>query len=448
MNRPKLTSTTIDVTEACNLACDYCFTWSSHKSRKMTYEMATNIFDWWLPQTDTKRTNQFGFWGGEPLLEWEFIKKVVTYGEQQVKELERKHLEFGGTTNGILYTPDKVEWCLKHNSLFLISLDGIEPVHDAHRCMPNGQGSWKIVDKNTRAALKLAPQQRVRSSLAADTIGHFFETIQYIVEDLGIHHIAFSPVFEGDWNEQALETCEEQFELIVNYMVKRAKEGTPIILKHINDEALKTTKITPQNPCGAGSGYSAFSVDGYMFPCHRFNKHGLSTKERSELTTTIAKPVGDSFEYINQEWRDKFINWKHNVPKQCSGCDIFSTSGCNGGCYALNYDMTGSLYKQPKSECDYNKIQRKAGVLYRKLSDEAGLKVERSGWNQDNVQDEPCTCYNLCYLEGTDEEIIHIDRRNNQTCICYNASYSGLKEPQVRPAAKQLLKDKKDGNSS
>lgn len=458
IRKPRLTSTTIDVTEGCNLACDYCFTWSKHKPKKTTYEMATRVFDWWLPQTTTETNNQFGFWGGEPLLEWELIKRVVAYAEQKCIDIGHKPLQYGGTTNGLLYTPDKVEWGLEHNSLFLISLDGIQPVHDAHRKMPSGKGSWKIVDRNTREALKIAPQQKVRASLAADTIEYFFETIQYFVEDLGIHDIAFSPVFEGDWNEKVLETCAEQFELIIHYVIKKAKEGTPVTLKHLNDEVNMPDKRFPQNPCGAGNGYSSFSIDGFMYPCHRFNKHGMSTKDREKSPLIIARPKGDSFEYVNHEWREKFYNWKHNVPKHCNDCDIFTTSVCNGGCYALNWDLTGSLYKQPKSECDYNHVQHEAGMLYRKLAKEAGVVVEKTNWDYGRTtKDRQCTCYNLCYLEGTDDEIIHIDRHTDQTCICYNASYSGLKEPQCRPvweldkereatqriiqAAKQMLKE-------
>ena len=433
---PKPTATSIDLTEACNLACDYCFTWSKeHKRKTISYDMTTRILDWWVPQTDTSQNNQLSFWGGEPLLEWNLLKKIVHYTNDLCKKLDRKPIdEFGGTTNGLLYTPDKVEWCVENKSLFLVSLDGIQPVHDKHRMLPSGKGSWKIVDKNLREAIKIAPQQKIRSSLLDDTIEYFFENIQYFVEDLGITDLAFSPVFENTWSQKSLDILAEQFELIINYVIKKSKEGTDIILKHLNDEAHQPKEgRTSQNPCGAGSGYTGWSVDGFMFPCHRFNKHGISTKERSKLSTIIARPKGDSFEYCNKEWRNEFINWKNNVPQQCIDCNIFDKSVCNGGCYAVNWDLTGSLYKQPDSVCNYNKVQHEAGVKFGGLAKQEDIVLPKSKWNNNQQKQKNCTCYNLCYNEGTPEEIIHIDRSTDMSCVCYNTSYNGEMKPQCRP---------------
>jgi uncharacterized protein len=430
---PKPVGTTIDLTEACNLACDYCFTWSKkHKRKTISYDMATRIIDWWVPQTALNKNIQLSFWGGEPLLEWELMKKLVYYTNDLCKKINYKPFEFGGTTNGLLYTPDKVEWCVENQSLFMVSLDGIQPVHDKHRKLPSGKGSWKIIDKNLREALKIAPQQKIRSSLTDDTIEYFFESIQYFVEDLGITDLAFSPVFENKWSQKSLDILSEQFELIINYVIKKAKEGTDIILKHLNDEAHMVSKKTPQNSCGAGNGYSGWSIDGFMFPCHRFNKHGLTTFERANLPTIIARPKGDSFEYCNKNWRSEFINWKYNVPQQCMDCDIFDKSVCNGGCYAVNWDLTGSLYKQADSVCNYNKVQHEAGIKFRELAKKENIILPRSKWDGNNQQKKSCTCYNLCYNEGTQKEIIHIDRSTDMSCVCYNSSYSGEAKPQCR----------------
>ena len=48
---PAPVACTIDLTEGCNLACDYCFTWSNHKPRRISEKMGKKIIDWWLPQT-------------------------------------------------------------------------------------------------------------------------------------------------------------------------------------------------------------------------------------------------------------------------------------------------------------------------------------------------------------------------------------------------------------
>lgn len=396
MQFPKPVATTLDLTEGCNLACDYCFTHSLHKPRKLPFELGKRIIDWWLPQTDPKTKTDIQFWGGEPILEWKLLQKLVLYIEELNKSLGR-NIEFGGTTNGVLFTPEKAEWGLKHNCYFMFSIDGIKIVHDAHRKFPNGEGSFDIVVKNFKEVKKVFPRLKARASISAFSVPYFLDTIQFFVEELGIDNIAFSPVFEDDWNVNVLANVEEQFELVINYAAKRAKEGSPIVLKHLFDEAtLGCQPSNPMNPCGAANGYSGWSVDGFLFPCHRFNKHGLTTEQRAVLPTIIARPKGDSFEWCNFDWRKQFVEFKDNPSEECLACDLFGHSVCHGGCYAVNFDMTGDIHKAPKSECDYNRIQHETGVKYKKLMEDIGMPLQR--FNQ--RKDPGCFCYNMCYSEG------------------------------------------------
>lgn len=426
--RNDLVSCTIDLTEACNLACDYCFTYSNHKKRILPLNLGKRIIDWWLPQTDSKKHIQLSFWGGEPLLEWKRMKKLIHHAEGLNKDLHRD-IEYGGTTNGILYTPDKVEWCAKHKSLFLISLDGTKEAHDMHRKFPNGKGSFDVVVKNVKEAMKIMPHQ-VRFSTSVETIPYFFKTIQFFVEELGIKDCAFSPVFEGPWLEgDYLDQMREQFDLSIEYAIKQLKQGTHVRMKHLDDEAINNGRIHTKNfnPCGAGNFYMGFGVDGYGWPCHRFNKHGISTEERAKSPLIISRPVGDSFEWCNQEWNQEFINFWKNIKDPCKSCKNYKCSSCNGGCYAVNFDLEGSIYKPNKAECEYNKVLHEAGLKYAKRLQEESLRLPtHRGMNMNNqTSKESCVCYNMCYAEGTDQEITYRDKRSTMTCHCNQTAYTG-----------------------
>lgn len=442
---PKPIACTIDLTEGCNLACDYCFTWSKHKPKKLTYEMGKRIIDWWLPQTDPNLGEvQIAWWGGEPLLEWELLKKLTFYADNLANKLS-KPISFGGTTNGLLYTPDKVEWTLKNKCLFLISLDGIKLSHDMHRKTKTGKGSWDIVVKNIREGLKIAPNLKIRASFGPDNMKYFYDSILFFFEDLGVTDVAFSAVFEGKWTDEIWAIMEEQFVLAIKYAVKRMKDGKACVLKHLNDEAcLAFSEKNVQNPCGAGTGYMGWSVDGFGFPCHRFNKHGLTTAQRSKLPTIIARPKGDSFEWCNFEWRKKFFDFRNNPQDKCLDCELYGFSTCNGGCYALNFDFTNDPNIAPEVECTYNKIQHKMGKLFKELAESEGLTVEMSGWNgvkianNNSVINSSCICYNMCYSEGTNEEIKHIDRRTDTQCLCNMAQYLGVNNPANTRTVKEL----------
>lgn len=402
---PKPISTTLDVTEECSLRCKYCFTHTkAHKKRVLDENLAHRIIDWWIPQCVPMKNNrsiQLGFWGGEPLLELDMIKRLVKYANEKANSLGAS-IEFGGTTNGLAYTPEVVEWCRENKALFLVSLDGIQPAHDMYRRKPDGTGSWKEVDANLREALKIAPFQRIRTSFSAETIQYFYESVLYFVEDLGITNFAFSPVYESNWNKEALEILEEQFELATDYAIKRLKEGRPIVLKHLNDEAniyqrILNGELMPiQNPCGAGNGYTGWSIDGFMFPCHRFNKHGLSTEQREKLPTIIAKPFGESFKYVNKEWRKKFYKWKETPPQKCLDCSSWRKSTCNGGCYAVNWDLTGDLFKSHDKLCDYTEVQKKCGINYFLKAQKEGLEIPTSGWGE-NIKKKKSRKLNIDY---------------------------------------------------
>ncbi len=81
------------------------------------------------------------FYGGEPLLNVEFIKEIVNY----TQKLQNHHITFKYmmTTNAI-YLKKYLDLILKYNFILTVSLDGTEE-NDAHRIFPNGKTSFKIV---------------------------------------------------------------------------------------------------------------------------------------------------------------------------------------------------------------------------------------------------------------------------------------------------------------
>jgi fructose-1,6-bisphosphatase len=42
-----------------------------------------------------------------------------------------------------------------------------------------------------------------------------------------------------------------------------------------------------------------------------------------------------------------------------------------------------------------------------------------------------CQCYNMCYAEGTEEEIKDIDTSTQHTCVCYHSRYEGSMAPDI-----------------
>lgn len=87
------------------------------------------------------------FYGGEPLLRFDFIKKCITYFE--FLDWGDKKLKHHFTTNGSLLSDKIINYLIKHKIRPLISIDGPKSEHDKNRVFEkNGNGSFDTVISN------------------------------------------------------------------------------------------------------------------------------------------------------------------------------------------------------------------------------------------------------------------------------------------------------------
>lgn len=75
MEKPRF-APSICVTHNCNLNCLYCY--QEHDNKNMTIETAKSIIDWIFNHIPDYASGgiEFGFIGGEPLLEFDLLKEI------------------------------------------------------------------------------------------------------------------------------------------------------------------------------------------------------------------------------------------------------------------------------------------------------------------------------------------------------------------------------------
>ena len=105
----KDTEISLFLTEKCNLNCDYCYQRDDKKRRigSITYTKAINALEPIL--MDVKNNSKsvvLSFFGGEPLLEYKLMKKIVEYVELNYVS----NVRFLLTTNGILLNSDIISF--------------------------------------------------------------------------------------------------------------------------------------------------------------------------------------------------------------------------------------------------------------------------------------------------------------------------------------------------
>jgi len=402
-NKAPLMSCTIDVTEACNLACTYCFT-CGKTNKKLSLDMGKKIIDFFFEHADPNADHyEISFWGGEPLLEYALIKELIFYAKRKSDKVI-----FGGTTNGILFDEEKLEFLGENKAKMMVSVDGVKEVHDKYRIFPNGSGSWDLVIKKIKLALKYWPDLHIRFSLTPELAPKLYKAMLFFWEELGVDWIAFSPVYECEWRDDDYKILEEEYIKILEYMRKNPQK----YCLHLSDPG---KGIWQDYPCGAGRSYVGFSVDGYIYPCHRFHKYGEEHEEQNKKVR-----IGSIWEGFYPE-RQKFLDYPVIRKHQCKdglGCDIYNF--CAGGCYAVTFDFTGDIFRMFEPMCKHQQL------LFRVAS-----KFKRE---DSQVPDgPPCVCFNACYLENTDKEIKNYNPSYGFVCVCFNTTYTGSKQDQWRP---------------
>lgn len=140
---PPVNSLMLMMTYACQFACDYCEV--RRDPRSMSLPVIKQAID--LLLTTSAQQCQLRFWGGEPLLKWENVRRAVTYAEQRARKA-KKAMKFMITTNGYLLDKDKLRYLKQHDFEIMFSLDGDKKVHDRHRRLKNGGGTFKKLSKN------------------------------------------------------------------------------------------------------------------------------------------------------------------------------------------------------------------------------------------------------------------------------------------------------------
>lgn len=415
---------TIDITEKCNLACTYCFTYGVGK-RDLTWEQGKKTIDW-LFKDEVSQSDMIdiNWWGGEPLLKFDLVRRLTDYALEKSNK-EGKKLHIGGTTNTTLMTKEVVDWMKQYNVFFLMSIDGPKDIQDDNRPAKKGS-SWDKLSSNLPYVMKQLPFLGSRMSPTPKYIDRMAETYKYLFENFNIRSQMFSPVYELEWTKEDLNIAEEQLKQISDMIIEERLKGNQFNVKHLDDGAkqLEIGKNQAEYPCGAGRFYVGISVDGVIYPCHRFNKYDGSSWNEKEYIGTIDDGI------LRPDFRSKFLNYiTYKKPKKCEDCDLYGNL-CDTCCYAVSYDIDGNIFSPPDVYCNWTRVQANAIKYYHKQLKKNNLTIPGMERKQ-SMSSNSCICNNMCYMEGTQQEIINVDE-TGEGCICNNTNYTGGLDSQAR----------------
>ncbi len=327
----------LHIAHDCNLACRYCFAGEGeyHGERSlMSEEVGKRALDFLVEASKGRRNLEVDFFGGEPLMNFEVVKKITEYG----RSLEKKHdkkFRFTLTTNGMLLSDEVLEFANREMGNLVLSIDGRRKIHDKMRPRRGGQGSYdEILPKFLKAAeSRDQTNYYVRGTYTRNNLD-FSEDVKHLAE-LGFEQISVEPVVAPPDKDYAIRPEDvsklcEQYDILAKYMQNRKKEGKPFNFFHFMIDLTGGPCVAKRlSGCGSGTEYLAVAPNGDLYPCHQFV--GLDDFLMGNVATGVT----------NTAMADKFKLCNVYSKKECKEC--FAKFYCSGGCAANAYNFTGDI---------------------------------------------------------------------------------------------------------
>ena len=347
----------LHVAHTCNLNCSYCFASQGkyHGDRAiMSFEVGKQALDFLIAHSGTRRNLEVDFFGGEPLMNFDVVKRLVAYARSVEKE-HGKNFRFTLTTNGVLIDDDVIDFANREMSNVVLSLDGRKEVHDRFRVDYAGNGSYdRIVPKFQ----KLVKARGDKNYYMRGTFTHhnpdFLKDIEAML-DLGFTELSMEPVVckAGDpsaLTEEDLPVVEKQYEDLAKLMIERRREGRPFTFYHYMIDLKGGPCVYKRvSGCGSGTEYMAVTPWGDLYPCHQF-----VGEEKFKL--------GDVWNGVtNLPAQNEFASCNVYTRKDCDDC--WAKLYCSGGCAANAYHATGSVNGVYKYGCELFKKRMECAIM-------------------------------------------------------------------------------------
>jgi len=366
---------TFEVVDYCNLECAYCAYGKFYNineqrgNRQLSAGTAKTVLNYLLDLLNSplnqshQQVFHIGFYGGEPLLNFPFIREVVAYA-RQLKPLHN-HFQFNMTTNGLLLGK-YMDFLVEHDFDLLISLDGDE-YSNSYRVFKDGTPAYREVLKNIDGLAAKYPayfKDRVNFNAVihnrntAPGLHHYFKTqFDKIPSISELNPIGVAPAMREEFRKtysnigttlfQAEDYSLLEKDMFLNLpnirgMKSFLQQCSGFIFNDYNDvaaagnktEAGKPPKHTAQIPTGTCIPFSRkvfITVQGKILPCERIG-------QQYSLGAADEKKVDLDFEKI----ADTYNTYFDRLEKQC--CSCANWEACLQCIFYLNMD-------QPQPRC-------------------------------------------------------------------------------------------------
>lgn len=354
----------LQVTQSCNLRCEYCIYSENNASRHgrqhrdavMSYDKAVQIINFFMEHSRNKVI--IGFYGGEPLLAFDLIKKIVQYIHSTFPE---RKVEYSITTNGTLLNNEIIEFFIREKFQMTLSIDGPKEIHDKNRHFQSGRGSFDFIVQKLTKLEQTFPKffENVTTNTVINpeyNVNNYIDFFNDNVSLKNMHHrlSGLSDAGIDDiyvYNEDLkIAMAKEEIYAMANMLGWFAKDFelkeyfppymSDLIQKHAILESGEFISKSghPGGPCIPGVKRCLVNIDGDIFPCEK-------AIENQEMV------IGNTEQGFYLEKVKQFMNIGTLTENECKNCWAFllcsscgvSCTGSDGFCAKKRLKKCGGI---------------------------------------------------------------------------------------------------------
>ncbi|MEW9121592.1 MAG: radical SAM protein [Thermotaleaceae bacterium] len=274
------------LTHACNLSCEYCFDDSARRKYGNSSLQLDNAFKTIEDILNQKDNMNVWFFGGEPLLEFHKIKRIVAYCQDKVKENPRKKIGYMITTNGLLLNTEIVNFLERYNFAVTLSMDDCDK-EDETIGKNNADLLQMLIPRQERIMLTLRPTvTRDRFRNTRDMFWRFRKK--------GVKNVLICPAFDKECkaslSQEDAKLFMKQLQKIIGEVIASGNREDIQAFMLLSDYFFHIkNKIIREQHCGAGKYIFALDVDGQYYPCQRY-----ASKELKAISEIKCSPSSSS----------------------------------------------------------------------------------------------------------------------------------------------------------
>ena len=295
------------ITLRCEHSCPYCQV-SRQSEDKSNFDMSEEVAEKSLDLVfkSPSKFLKIEFQGGEPLLNFELIKKIVFSAKNRANQAN-KNITFVIATNLALIDDTILSFCKEHNIEISTSLDGPKEIHNKNRPRPGGDSYERTVQGIRKAQDKLGPNHvsalMTTTEASLENVKEIID--EYIKHDLG--GIFLRPLSPYGF---ALKT-KTYSKYRVNRWLEFYKEGLDYIVD-LNRQGVQFTEFYSQlilkkmytfinpgyvdlmSPAGIGIAAALYNYDGDVYA----SDEGRMLAEAGDKSFAIGNVLENAYEEI------------------------------------------------------------------------------------------------------------------------------------------------------